>query len=252
MAEIIKFKRDIGVAVSLDGFGLVHEELKGFSGGFCLAIETIRLLKELELKNLKIAFTLNNRNINQLKRVYHLSKELGVEFSLAACHNSPHYFQIENNKIGKIATVKKEINWLIEQELKQFSLKRWARAYFAWGVIEFLRKKRRVLPDYSGLASVFIDPFGNIYPSDVWNLKIGRLREVKDWNKFAVEARKVISCGKKPVSWMVCTARQAIKKHKFQVGWWVLRRKVFLGAEKEKSRSDLLSATFGKVATRKV
>ncbi|MCG2808887.1 MAG: radical SAM protein [Candidatus Portnoybacteria bacterium] len=224
MTEIIKFKRDIGVAVSLDGFGKVHEELRGFPGGFSLALETIRLLKELGLKDLKIAFTLNNENINQLKRVYQLSGELGVEFSLAACHNSSHYFQIENNKISKIAAVKKEINWLIEQELKKFSLKRWARAYFAWGLIKFLEEKQRVLPDYSGLASVFIDPFGNIYPSDVWDLKIGRLEEVGDWDEFAKGTQGLVSFGEKPVNWMVCTARQAVKRHPFQVGWWVLTK----------------------------
>lgn len=257
IAEIIKFKRDIGVAVSLDGFGKVHEELRGFPGGFSLVLETARLLKELGLRDLKIAFTLNNENINQLKKVYQLSKELGIEFSLAACHNSSHYFQIENNKISKIAAAKKEINWLIEQELKRFSLKRWARAYFARGLIKFLEEKQRVLPDYSGLTSVFIDPFGNIYPSDVWDLKIGRLKEVRNWTQFAIKARKAISYGEKPVSWMVCTARQAIKKHKFQVGWWILKRKVF-GEKKIKkisscgSKSDLSSVTLGRVATRKV
>ncbi|MEA2113741.1 MAG: radical SAM protein [Patescibacteria group bacterium] len=257
MTKIIKFKRDIGVAVSLDGFGLIHEEMRGFPGGFCLVIETIRLLKELGVKDLKIAFTLNNQNINQLKRVYYLSKELEVEFSLAACHNSSHYFQKEDNKIRKIESVKKEINWLIEQELKRFSLKRWARAYFAQGLIEFLGKGRRILPDYSGLTSIFIDPFGNIYPSDVWDLKIGHLKKVRDWNKFVVEAQKTISCSKKPISWMICTVRQAIKNHKFQVGWWVLRRRVFgkRGIKKASScelKSGFSSVIFRKTTTRKI
>lgn len=235
MAEIIKFKRDIGVAVSLDGFGLVHEELRGFPGGFCLAIETIRLLKELGVKNLKITFTLNNRNINQLRRIYHLSKELEVEFSLGACYNSSHYFQKEDNKINKITAIKKEIKWLIEQELKQFSLKRWGRAYFAWGLIKFLEEKRRVLPDYSGMSSVFIDPFGNIYPSDVWDLKIGRLGEVKNWENFTSKIQKTVFSNKKPKSWMICTVRQAIKGHKLKVGWWVLKRKLFKSEKNQKN-----------------
>lgn len=233
MTEIIKFKRNIGVAVSLDGFGLVHEELRGFPGGFCLATETIRLLKELGIKNLKIAFMLNNENINQLKRVYHLSEELGVEFSLAVCHNSSHYFQKEDNKINKITAIKKEIKWLIEQELKRFSLKRWGRAYFAQGVIDFLRNKKRVLPDYSGVSSLFIDPFGNIYPSDVWNLKIGRLGEITNWTGFISKTQETISSNEKPSSWMMCTARQAIKEHKLKVGWWVFQKK-FVKLENKK------------------
>ena len=227
MTEIIRFKRDIGVAISLDGFGLVHEELRGVSGGFGLALETIRLLKELNIKDLKIAFTLNDKNINQLKRVYHLSKELDVEFSLAVCHNSSHYFQKENNNISKFDLIKKEISWLVEQELKGFSLRRWARAYFAQGLINFLKSKKRILPDYAGLSSLFIDPFGDIYPSNVWNFKMGKLQGTKNWAQFSDEASGIIPFEKKPSNWMACTVRQAMKEHWIKVGWWILQKKFF-------------------------
>lgn len=238
MIEIIKFKRDIGVAVSLDGYGKTHEELRGFPGGFSLALETIRFLKELGIRKLKINFTLGNQNINQLKRVYRLSRELDIKLNLAVCHNSAHYFQKKDNKISKIVAIKKEINWLIEEELKQFSLKRWTKAYFAQGLIKFLEKKQRVLPDYSGLTSIFIDPFGNIYPSGVWNLKIGRLKEINNWNEFANRAKEMITFGGGPANWMICTTRQAIKKHKLKIIWWALKRK-FLGAESKKRNSIL-------------
>ena len=226
MQEIIRFKKDVGVAVSLDGFGLVHEELRGFPGGFSLTLETIRLLKELGIKNLKIAFTLGDKNIEQLKRIYRLSQELAVEFSLAVLHNSHHYFQKEDNQIKNLARMKKELNWLIKEELKSFSLKRWLRAYFAWGMIDFLENRKRFLPDYSGLTSLFIDPFGYIYPSDVWNLKIGQLNKIKDWPKFYNKARRIILSKKPPLSWMICTARQSMKKHWLKVGWWILENEL--------------------------
>jgi len=223
--KIIKFKRDIGIAISLDGFGKAHEELRGFPGGFSLVLETIRLLKELGLKDIKIAFTLGNKNINQLKRVYTLSKELNVEFSLAAYHNSPHYFKKEDNKIISIESFKKEINWLIKQELKSFSPKKWARAYFAFGLFKFLKNKKRILPDYSGIDSLFIDPFGNIYPSDIWDLKMGNLKEIKDWSNFSKKTKEIIISKKRPNSWMICTTRQAIKRHYIKVILWILNKK---------------------------
>jgi len=226
MQEIIKFKRDIGVTVSLDGFGKAHEELRGFPGGFCLALETIRLLKELGIKNLKIAFTLSDKNINQLRRVYQLSHQLEIEFSLAVLHNSSHYFQKKDNQIKEISRIRKELNWLIEQELKSFSPKKWLRAYFTRGVINFLENRERVLQDYSGLTSLFIDPFGHIYPSDVWDLKIGRLQEIKNWSKFSNKARQMVLSEKPPVNWMICTARQAMRKHWLEVGRWILRTKI--------------------------
>ena len=54
LAEIMKTRRDIGLMVSLDGFGKVHEELKGVPGGFSLALETIRLSRELGVRRIGI------------------------------------------------------------------------------------------------------------------------------------------------------------------------------------------------------
>ncbi|MFH1367312.1 MAG: radical SAM protein, partial [Patescibacteria group bacterium] len=80
LQEILRLKRDIGLAVSLDGFGRVHEELRGFPGGFSLALETIRLSRELGIKDVKIAFTLTDSNFKQLKKIYRFSKEMRTEF----------------------------------------------------------------------------------------------------------------------------------------------------------------------------
>jgi len=239
MQRVVRFKKDIGLAVSLDGFGKVHEELRGFRGGFCLALETIRLLKELGIKDLKIAFTLGDGNVNQLKKVYRLSKELGVEFSLAVYHNSAHYFGKNDNQIVKIGKIKRELDWLIEQELKSFSLKRWFRAYFAWAMIEFLETDQRVLPDYSGLNSLFIDPTGSIYPSDVWGLEIGYLQRTRDWDIFLQRTRNVIISNQSPANWMICTARQAMKKHWLIVFKWILQKKFHLRIKKKQSQKQL-------------
>ncbi|MFH0805940.1 MAG: radical SAM protein [Patescibacteria group bacterium] len=239
MQRITKFKKNIGLAVSLDGFGKVHEELRRFPGGYCLVIETIRLLKELGIRDLKIAFTLGDDNVNQLKRIYRLSRELGVEFSLALYHNSSHYFQKENNRIVNIRKIKRELNWLIEQELKGFFPKRWLRAYFAWGLIRFLETDQRVLPDYSGLDSLFIDPFGKIYPSNTWGLEIGRLERINDWERFSQRTRPALLVNQSPANWMLCTARQAMKKHWFQVVVWILREKLCLKTKGNQHQKQL-------------
>jgi len=224
--KIIKFKRNIGLAVSLDGFGKNHEDLRKSPGSFCMVLETIRLLKELGIKDLKIAFTLGDHNISQLKRVYQLSKELEVEFSLALYHNSDHYFNKLDNQITKVRQIKKELHWLIDQELKGLSPKKWLRAYFTYGLIKFLETKQRTLPDYSGQSSIFIDPHGNIYPSDVWSLKLGNLRQVRDWNRFKFQNQGMYLSQRSPVNWMICTARQAMKKHWLKVGLWIMKNKI--------------------------
>jgi len=239
MQRIIKFKKNIGIAVSLDGFGKVHEELRGFPGGYSLVLETIRLLKELGVGNVKIAFTLGNQNINQLKKVYRLSKELNLELSLALYHNSTHYFQKNNNQVINSRRIKRELNWLIEQELNSFSPKKWLRAYFTYGLVKFLETDQRILPDYSGINSLFIDPLGKIYPSDVWSLEIGRLQKIRDWDKFSQRTKELILNNRGPANWMVCTTRQSIKNHWFKVGRWILRRKFRFPIENKRPEKQL-------------
>lgn len=223
--KIVKYRRNIGIAVSLDGIGRIHDELRGFAGAYGLVLETVRILKELGIGDLKIAFTLNDKNINQLKRVYRLSKELGVEFSLAMVHDSPHFFQKSNNQMAYVNEAKAELEWLTGEELKSFSPKRWLRAYFTYGLIKLLEENRRILPDYSGVNSLFIDPFGNIFPSNVWSLKLSRLEEVDDWRNRHFE-KSLNKFGPAPVSWMVCTAREAIKRNWLKVLLWIFKNKI--------------------------
>jgi SAM-dependent methyltransferase len=104
--------------------------------------------------------------------------------------------------------------------MKNWNLKKWARAYFAYGAREFIKNGKRILPDYSGKLNIFIDPFGDIYPCDISIKKIGKLKD--SGFTLAEEWPDDNACEK---SWMVCTARPAIKKHWLKVGIWILKEK---------------------------
>jgi len=228
MPSILKIDPDIGVAVSLDGLKTVHERLRGVRGGFDKAFRTIQILRNLGVKNLKIAFTLNDINASELPKVYNLSRSLGIEFSLAVCHNSAHFFDKQDTQPKDLNQISRAINWLIKQELKGFwPSKRWARAYFAYGALRYLQTNYRILPDYSGINSLFIDPFGQIYPSDVWNLPLGQLQQQRNWPVFIAQCHaKILSAPQAPASWMICTARSAMKNHQAKVMLWILKRKL--------------------------
>jgi len=174
MEKIIKIKPDIGVAVSLDGIGKKHEEVRRVPQAYEKVLRTIEILKKLKVKHLKIAFTAGDYNIDHLMKVYYLSKELGTEFTLAAVHQATHYFATDI-KIKSLDKFKKQFQSLIKEELKTKSPKRWVRAYFTFGLYKLLKDKTRILPNYSGLASFFMDPQGNVYPSDVSDFKMGNI-----------------------------------------------------------------------------
>jgi len=210
----------LSVAVSLDGLQDVHDQVRGMAGSFAQAVKTIKLLKALGFAkhNLKISFTLNNNNIPELPKVYRLARELGVDFTLAVVHNSDNYFNVHNNPITKLAEVKKVLSWLIKQQLRGWRLKSWLRAYFSCGLWHFIKSRQRLLPDYTGRSSIFIDPRGKIYPSDI---SAQPLADLTNFNQAGWPQNAPVS----EPSWMICTARMAISKHPFKVCFWILKNK---------------------------
>lgn len=215
MEKIIKIDPEIGVAVSIDGLEETHNKVRRIENGFNKAIATIRALGRLGIKKIKIGFTIADYNYQELRKVYELSRELDVELSLSLVHSSENFFSQEN-KIDKKREIVGQLDWLMGEELKTWNPKKWARAYYTYGMKQFILTGKRILPDYSGELSVFIDPNGNIYPNDIANQKIGSLRDefmIKDELPIVEE------------SWMICTARQAIKKHWLKAGFWILRNK---------------------------
>jgi len=218
--KILKFqKSNIGIAVSVDGIGENHNRIRGIDNAFDKAIETLISLKKLKVKNLKIAFTAGDYNVNQLKKVYQLSKKLSVEFSLAVVHSSEFFFG--KKKVSNINKLKNELYWLMKNEIKSYSLKKWLRAYFTYGMIYFLSTKKRILPDYSGIKSFYLDPYGNVFPSVVSSYKMGNIKEIRDFSEI-----KKIRVQDNPSNWMICTARVSMKLHWMEVGMWILKNRL--------------------------
>jgi len=182
------------------------------------------------MKNLRIAFTISKQNVEHLSKVYDLSRELGVEFTLALAQSSEFFFggkQIE--EVVDADILKKQFDYVIRRELQSWQPKRWVRAYFAKSLFDFARTGKQALPSRAGTDFFFLDPFGNVYPSVVHNFVMGNLYEknvVEIWlSPEAEEARKKVKDAKQDV-WMICTARTAIKRHPIRVGWWIIRNKL--------------------------
>lgn len=232
MKEILKIKPDIGVAVSIDGLSQMHEETRGIPGGFEKAISTVKELKKLGMTNLRLGFTVMERNINQMSKVYDLTRELGIEFTHSFAQSSDFYFGGKQNETHpREDLLKREYNYLINTELKSWNLKKWLRAYFAYGMYNFINSKTPVLDNAPGRDFFFLDPNGTIYPSVVHNVTMGNINEMEKLEDFwcsdlAKEKRKEIDNLKIPV-WMICTARTAIKKHPFKIMFWILKNKFF-------------------------
>lgn len=231
MREILKYVPTAGVGVSIDGIGEMHDKIRGIPGGFNLATKTVKALREeVGMTNLRLAFTVSKQNVSDMGKVYDLSRELGVQFTLALAQSSEFFFGgkqiIEEPSETEL---KEQFDYVIGQELKSWQPKRWARAYFAESLYNFARSGKQALPSRAGIDFFFLDPFGNIYPSVVHNAVMGNLHKSnfeEIWNSLeAEEARRKVRESKQDV-WMICTARTAIKRHFIKVGWWILKNKL--------------------------
>jgi len=229
ISQILQIKPDIGLAFSLDGIGHVHNEVRGIPNGYQKVLATIRELQDFGIKNMRLAFTAGDYNIDQLFKVYQLSRQLGLEFTLAAVHNADNYFNIADNKIKNIDQFKIQFEQLIYSELKSWNLKKWGRAYFAYALYHYLKTGQRLLPNYSGQDSVFIDPQSNVYPADVSSHVMGSLKDVNEFEDIfkTKQAQQAIKLEQNKQNWMICTARSAMKRHRWKVLFWVIKSKLF-------------------------
>ena len=223
----------IGFAVSVDGEEEIHDKVRGIPGGWRKALETVEILQEGGVTNLRLAFTATVNevadNTAELGKVYDLSRRLGVEFTVAAAHNSDHYFQTDANRGVNIEELTRQLDYVARRELTRSKVKSWLRAYFHKGLVEHMRARIRPTPCEAGHTSFMIDPRGEVYPCNILNLPVGNVREkpfLEIWHSPKMEeARAVVRRCNQPC-WMVCTARASMRRDKKQVLAWVAANKV--------------------------
>jgi radical SAM protein with 4Fe4S-binding SPASM domain len=234
-----KFKnKNFGVRISIEGLPAANDELRGLKDCFDHGLRTLLELHRLGLKDIGFGITVSDRNAKDMLELYELAKAMNVEFATACVHNS-YYFHKWDNRITKRDEVIKCFEELINELLKTKRIKNWFRAYFNWGIVNYIKGNPRLLSCTAGTDMFFLDPLGNIIPCNgfdqanenviMGNLNNSSFEEI--WNsEKAKKIRNLIkNCPKN--CWMIGTASPAIKKNILKVLPWVLKNKfkVLLG-----------------------
>lgn len=232
MKKILVVDPTIGVAVSLDGVGDMHEKVRRIPEAYKKSTETIERLQALGMKNLRFGFTIIPENVTHFSKVYDDAMKRGIQFTHSFAQSSDNYFGgIHFANDPDLRELEHQYRYIIEHELQSWNLKRWARAFYAYSLYRFITEKKQVLNNDPGTRFFFLASDGVIYPSVVHNYPMGNLKNAMTWNELwygsiANEAREKVTHEGKP-AWMICTARTAIKKHPFQVAGWTLKNKFF-------------------------
>jgi len=225
---IAKKYPDIGIRISIEGLPRVNDELRGIKHGFDKGLRTLLELHDMGLKDIGFGITLSDKNYKDLISLYQLAKAIGLEFATAAIHNG-YYFHIFDNSFNKPELICQELDRLIADMLRSSRPKNWFRAYFNYGLQNYIRGGKRLLPCGAGTDLFFLDPFGEVRPCNVMEETMGNLKQESFANIWDGEpARriraKVRNCEKN--CWMIGSVAPAMKKRIWVPIRWILEQKL--------------------------
>jgi len=232
LREILKITKNISVRISIDGIGESHDKIRGIKGSFENAMRTISVCKKLGIKDLGISPVMQDKNLDEIKKVYMLSRKLKIEFNISPVENGRRYGKFDN-RLSKIGRIKEILNFMIKNELKSAKPKSWFRAFYYYGLFHYLKgkivgKRKMIMPCLALEKLFLLDPSGNVVPCTLLDNKIGSIKDENFrelWTSGkAQDARRMIK--KCPGCWEGCNINTAIRKNKSRVLFWILKNKI--------------------------
>ena len=220
----------IGIRISIEGLEHTNDSIRGLQNGFQKGYSTLIKLREMGMTDVGFGMTIQDKNAQDILPLYNISNDLNMEFATASLHNS-FYFVESRNKIHDRPMVAKHIEQLVNSLLKSRSPKKWFRAYFNHGLINYIYSQNRLLPCDMSFDTFFIDPYADVMPCNgshdkmvMGNLNHQTWDELWNSNQAEEVRRQVRQC--KRQCWMIGSVAPAIRSHFLSPAWWVIRHKL--------------------------
>ena len=163
IVDLCKEFPQIGIRISIEGLEQTNNEIRGLQNGYQRGYGTLKKLREMGMKDVGFGMTVQDKNAPDLVPLYKISDEMGMEFATASLHNS-FYFVEAKNIIHDRPMVAKNFENLVNELLRSNSPKKWFRAYFNHGLINYIYGQKRLLPCDMSFDTFFIDPYGDVMP----------------------------------------------------------------------------------------
>jgi MoaA/NifB/PqqE/SkfB family radical SAM enzyme len=235
LVPIIKKYPKIKVRLSLEGDELTSNTIRGEKDGYATKMAGMRALQEAGGEDLGFAFVIQDENVDQLVKVYEMTRSMGIELSTSTLHNAWQFYKNDNYFYDRV-TVARKVEGLITSMLGSNKPKNWFRAYLNMGLIEKILGHPRLIRCTAGTDFAFIDPWSDVWTCNVRSdLLMGNLAR-QSWQDIiaSADARKAIqkvhNCEQN--CWMVTTARTAMRSNiipqapKLGPLMWVLHNKL--------------------------
>ncbi len=240
IVELCKEFPNIGIRISIEGLEETNNSIRGLEDGFNKGYTTLKKLVEMGMKDVGFGMTVQDANAKDLVPLYNLSNEMNMEFATASLHNS-FYFVEAKNIIKDRPYVAQNFEDLINELLKSNSPKKWFRAYFNHGLINYIYGQKRLLPCDMAFDTFFVDPYGDVMPCNGTKEKLvmGNINNQswdELWNSEQAEnvRNAVRNCDRN--CWMIGSVSPAMHKYIATPAMWVIKHK-FLRFFKDKKYS---------------
>ena len=244
IVDLCKEFPEIGIRISIEGLEDTNNKIRGLDDGFNKGYTTLKKLVEMGMKDVGFGMTVQDANAKDLVALYDLSNEMNMEFATASLHNS-FYFVEAKNIIHDRPMVAAEFEKLVNKLLASNSPKKWFRAYFNHGLINYIYGQKRLLPCDMAFDTFFIDPYGDVMPCNGTKDKevMGNVNEVKEWDELweseqADKVRSKVRCCDRDC-WMIGSVSPAMRKYIWKPAWWVFRHKIKFWTKKKYSMYEL-------------
>lgn len=238
IVDLCKEFPNIGIRISIEGLEETNNKIRGLDDGFNRGYTTLKKLVAMGMKDVGFGMTVQDANCQDLVPLYKISDKMGMEFATASLHNS-FYFVEAKNIIHNRPRVAKQFERLINELLNSNSPKKWFRAYFNHGLINYIYGQKRLLPCDMSFDTFFIDPYGDVMPCNGTKDKevMGNLNEQtwdQLWNSKQAEAvRKKVRCCDRDC-WMIGSVSPAMHKYIWVPALWVIHHKFLRFFKKKK------------------
>jgi radical SAM protein with 4Fe4S-binding SPASM domain len=176
-----KFK----LAVSLDGDAQTHGRMRGRKDAYQKVLNTIDCARrQCASIDITLSFTITRDNYEHLAACYELSKVLGTGFTMRFAQTSGLYYGNAAMDLGWTEADLKAVEHIIGEIIADLRKNRGVipgvlkpDLYFFSRMVEYQRRPRRLIACFSGTHSLFLDPYGNVYPCINLKKKMGNITQ---------------------------------------------------------------------------
>ena len=214
------------VTLSLDGYAELHDKIRGVPGNYTKVMALANELHALQqnYKNLSLVFgyTISKYNVGMLEKTINAVKqELPWcdynQFHINIGQVSDAYYKNSGNDfVVPAQSALADVKYLLSKRNPSLDPAQILEQAFLRKMVEFVSTGRQPVRSKSIDASLFLDSYGNVFPSIMWNEVLGNIRNTSYslepilHSSKAREIKAAIKEGKEPNAWTACEAYQAL------------------------------------------